>query len=412
VIPLPLELVRPLGRLETAAGATVIAGVQIDSRRIEPGDLFVAVGRGADFADAALSRGAAGVLVPDDAFAALGALGRAVRARTSARVVGITGSSGKTSTKDILAALCAPHARTVANEGNFNQELGVPLTLARIEPDTEICISEMGMRGLGQVAYLAAIARPHVAVITNVGPAHLELVETIENVARAKAELVDALPPGGIAIVPDDPILEPFLLRGDVDVRRFAAVEESGVFRIGDRSVRMRTNLAAAYHQQNLLAALLAADALGIEVEDGELEVELSRLRGEEVPLPGGGVLINDAYNANPASLRAALQDLVVRAAGRRSVAVIGEMAELGAEAARYHREAGAAARELGVDLVVSVGGPLAREYAADEHASTLEDGAVLVRRLLEPGDVVLVKASRAVGLERLADALAGAAVS
>ena len=134
-----------------------------------------------------------------------------MRERSKARVVGITGSTGKTSTKDILFALCAPHARTIANEGNYNNEIGVPLTLCRIEEDTELCISEMGMRGLGQIAWLAGFARPDIGVITNVGPVHLELVETIENVARAKAELIDALPPGGIAVVPDEPLLEPYL---------------------------------------------------------------------------------------------------------------------------------------------------------------------------------------------------------
>ena len=341
MIPLPLELVRGLGRLDVGAGATEITGVQIDSRRIVPGDLFVAVGGGAEFTPDALARGAAATLVPDDAFAALAALGRAVRQRTSVRVVGITGSSGKTSTKDILAALCAPHARTVANEGNYNQELGVPLTLARIEPDTEICICEMGMRGLGQIAYLAGIARPDVGVITNVGPAHLELVGSLENVARAKAELVEALPPGGVAVVPRDAMLEPFLTRADITIVRFGPVGEPGVFGVGNRSVRVTSNLTAPYHQLNLLAALLAADALGLPIEDGEIEVELSGLRGQETALPGGGVLIDDTYNANPASLRAALEHLIARAAGARTVAVIGEMAELGPDAPRYHREVG-----------------------------------------------------------------------
>jgi UDP-N-acetylmuramoyl-tripeptide--D-alanyl-D-alanine ligase len=410
VIPLSLELVRPLGRLDLRAGAKEITGVQIDSRRIEPGDLFVAIGRGGEFVAEAHARGAAAALFPDDAFAALATIGREVRARTAARVVGITGSTGKTSTKDILAALCAAQVPTVANEGNYNQELGVPLTLARIEAETEICISEMGMRGLGQIAYLAAIAQPHVAVITNVGPAHLELVGTLANVARSKAELVDALPSGGVAIVPDDPLLEPFLVRDDIRVSRFGRVREPGVFPVGERVVRLRTNLSAPYHQQNILAALLAADALGLAIPDGEIEVRLSRLRGEESPLPGGGILINDAYNANPISLPAALEHLVERAAGTRTVAVIGEMAELGAESARYHREVGAAARSLGVDVVVSVGGELARAYDADEHAASVEEAIPLVRRLLEPGDVVLVKASRAVGLERVAEALAGVA--
>jgi len=147
--------------------------MQIDSRRIEEGDLFVAVGGGSDFVAHALARGAAATLVPEDEHEALATIGGAVRARSAARVVGITGAVGKTSTKDILAALCTPHLRTVASEGNFNNELGVPLTLCRIEPDTELCIVEMAMRGLGQIAWLASFARPDIGVITNVAPVHL-----------------------------------------------------------------------------------------------------------------------------------------------------------------------------------------------------------------------------------------------
>src|SRR5207244_7782936 len=152
----------------------------------------------------ARARGAAATLVPDDAFAAMAALGAAVRDRSDARVVGITGSTGKTSTKDILAALCRGQARTVAAEASFNNELGVPLTLCRLEPDTEVCVLELAMRGLGQIAELCEIARPDVGVVTNVGPVHLELVESLDGVIRAKSELVDALPPGGVAIVPED----------------------------------------------------------------------------------------------------------------------------------------------------------------------------------------------------------------
>jgi len=153
-----------LRRLDAAPGAEEVTGVQVDSRRIAPGDLFAAVGGGAEFLDDALARGAAATLVPEEPFAAFAALGSAVRDRSSARVVGITGSTGKTSTKDILAALCAPAARTVATEANFNNEIGVPLTLCRLEHDTEICILELAMRGLGQIAELCAIARPDVGV--------------------------------------------------------------------------------------------------------------------------------------------------------------------------------------------------------------------------------------------------------
>src|SRR5262249_30007689 len=160
-----------------------------DSRQVEEGDLFVAASAaGADFVRHALARGAAAALVPEDAHVALAAIAGGVRERSTAPVVGITGATGETTTKDNLAAVSLPIARTIASEGNYNNELGVPLTLTRLEPETEVCIVEMGMRGLGQIAWLASFARPDVGLITNVGPVHLELVETVENVARAKAE--------------------------------------------------------------------------------------------------------------------------------------------------------------------------------------------------------------------------------
>ena len=192
------------GRFAAAPGAEEVTGVQVDSRRVAPGDLFVAVGRGSEFLDDALARGAAATLVPEEPFTAFAALGAAVRDRSNARVVGITGSTGKTSTKDILAALCAPAARTVAAEASFNNEIGVPLTLCRLEPDTEVCILELAMRGFGQIADLCVVARPDVGVVTNVGPVHLELVGSLEGVLRAKSELIAALPPGGTAIVPEE----------------------------------------------------------------------------------------------------------------------------------------------------------------------------------------------------------------
>ena len=167
MISLELAFLEPLGRLNARPWADAVTGVKIDSRKIDEGDLFVAIGPGADFTAHALARGAAAVLAPEDAHAALGAIGGEVRTRSSARIVAMTGSTGKTTTKDILAALCAPHLRTIASEANFNNELGVPLTLCRIEPDTELCIVEMGMRGVGQIAWLASFAKPDIGVISN-----------------------------------------------------------------------------------------------------------------------------------------------------------------------------------------------------------------------------------------------------
>jgi UDP-N-acetylmuramoyl-tripeptide--D-alanyl-D-alanine ligase len=213
MIPLPLDQLRRLGRLE--GNAETVTGVEIDSRRVGPGDLFVALGGGVAFLEDARTRGAAATLLPDDEFAAMAELGRAVRERSEARVVAITGSSGKTSTKDILAALCRPVARTIAAEEGHNNEIGLPLTMTRLEPDTEVLIAEMGMRGLGEIAALCEVARPEIGVITNIGPVHLERLGTIERVAQAKAELLQALPTGGIGVIPEhSPELEPFVPDG------------------------------------------------------------------------------------------------------------------------------------------------------------------------------------------------------
>jgi len=418
VIALSLEDVRELvaGELD---GAGPITGVQIDSRRVRPGDLFVAVGRGAEYLADARAAGAAATLVPDSAEASLAALGGAVRARSAATVVAITGSTGKTSAKDILAALCAPHRRTVAAEASFNNELGVPLTLCRLEPDTEVCIVELGMRGFGQIAALCAFAKPDIGLITHVGPVHLELVGSVEGVARAKAEVVACLPPGGIAIAPLSPLLDPFLARDDVDVRRFdpAAVELAGGrgrFDVRGTLVELELPFTARHQAENTLAALYAYEALGLPLaraQEGVAAIAFSPWRGEELPLAGGGFVVNDAYNANPTSMRAALLHLCERAAGRRRVAILGEMAELGEEGPRYHREIGALLRELGIEVLVAIG-PLARGYM-EPGVETMRwlDGPEGFDDLIRPGDAVLVKASRAAGLEGIAPTLANESV-
>jgi UDP-N-acetylmuramoyl-tripeptide--D-alanyl-D-alanine ligase len=403
VIPLRLNELPPLGELD--AHAEEITGVQVDSRRVEHGDLFIAVGRGAEFRNEALVRGAAATLVPTEPFAAFAALGSLVRERSEARVVGITGSTGKTSTKDILAALCAPAARTVAAEASFNNEIGVPLTLCRLEPDTEVCILELAMRGFGQIADLCRIARPHIGVITNVGPVHLELVGSLDGVQRAKGELVAALPPGGTAVVPEDFPVE----RDDLDVSRPGRSEvrrEEGRTSVDGVSF----NFTAEHQVANAAVALAALAALGLPRPE-RVDVEFSPWRGEELPLPGGGLLINDAYNANPVSMRAALVHLAGTAGERRRVAILGDMAELGSEAPAYHEEIGQEAAHHGVDLLLAVGelgrGYLDRGVAEQHWAPDAENAAAAAAELVRPGDVVLVKASRALGLERVAEALA-----
>ena len=414
MIPLELDEVEALcpGRLERAAGATGVTGVVIDSRRVVAGDLFVAAGGGDSYVDDALGRGAAAALVPDDTFAALAELGRAVRNRSAAMVVAITGSTGKTSTKDILAAICSPLRRTVAAEASYNNELGVPLTLCRLEPDTELCIVELAMRGRGEIAALAEIARPSVAVITNVGPAHLERVGSLEAVAEAKGELVAALPPKGVAIVPED-----FrVTRQDVEVVRRGqpdAMTENGTTRVRFDGREITFGFRGKHQAENALSALLAARAIGIDVT-GSVDVAFSRWRGEEIPLPGGGMLVNDCWNANPVSMRAALEDVVDRSGGRRTVAVLGEMAELGEDSDAYHREIGQVVAALGIGVLVAVGerAPLYVEGAEGELevaiAADAEEAARILQDLVQPGDCVLVKGSRVAGLEVVADALAG----
>ena len=401
MIALETSLLDGLGAVDTRADR--FTGVQVDSRRIVPGDLFVSVGRGSDFLDDALARGAVATLVPDDAFSALAAIGRAVRDRSSARVVGITGSMGKTSTKDILAALCAPAARTIAAEASYNNEVGVPLTLCRLEEDTEVCILELAMRGFGQIAELATIARPEIGVVTNVGPVHLELVDSIDGVVKAKSELIDALPTGGTAIVPADfPVA-----RGDVHVVRIAGAQAEpvdGRTLVGGVSF----NFTAKHQAQNAATALAALDALGLP-RPAAVDVDFARWRGDEDELPGGGLLINDAYNANPVSMRAALAYLAERAGERRRVAILGEMAELGRTGPAYHREVGEAAAELGVDELLAVG-ELARGYlhsgVSGRWVPNVHEALRALDEVVRPGDAVLVKASRAVGLETVAETL------
>ena len=399
MIPISIEELATLG-LGDLNGDGDVTGMQIDSRRVGPGDLFVADAR---------DRGAA-TLVPNDDFDAMAVLGQVLRGRSRARFVGVTGSTGKTSTKDILAALCAPVASTVWTEGSYNAELGVPLTLGRLEPETELCIVEMGMRGFGQIAELCEIVRPHLGVISAVGPVHLELVGSVEGVARSKAELVAALPPDGIAVVPESPELEPHL-RDDLEILRVPPVdvelrEDGAHVLFGER--RIRFPLTSRHQAQNALTALTAYEAMDLpldRLEESAATVRLSRWRGEELALAGGGFVVNDAYNANPTSMEAALRHLAERGAGRRRVAILGGMAELGEHAERHHREVAELAAQLGIEVLAV--GELARGYGSDvwepDAAAALETARALVR----PGDAVLVKASRAVALEGIAPTLA-----
>ncbi|HYM46308.1 MAG TPA: UDP-N-acetylmuramoyl-tripeptide--D-alanyl-D-alanine ligase, partial [Solirubrobacteraceae bacterium] len=366
------------------------------------------------------------ILAHPDPLAGLQSLARAWLGELrsgGARVVAITGSTGKTSTKDILGALLQDHLRTVSSPANFNTEIGLPLAILAAGAGTEALVLEMAMRGPGQIARLTEIAEPDVGVIVNVGPVHLELLGSVEAVAAAKAELIAGLGPGARAVVPagerlldahrrEEVLTVAFGPGGDIelvgrDERTRVVIED----RLAGAEIVLRPSFEQAHNLSNLLAAVAAARALGI-TPGGEVNVRFSALRGERVGLPGGIVLIDDCYNANPMSMRAAIDDLARTASGRR-VAVLGDMLELGPGERDFHREIGAYAAARGVDVLVTVG-PLAAQMAgafAGEVSSApdADAAAELLAGLLAPGDTVLVKGSRGVGLERVGQALARA---
>jgi len=398
-----------LGQLEGATPDGLVTAVKADSREVRPGELFIALNTGVEYVEDARTRGAA-TLVPRDQEAALAALASLVRSKSAARVVAVVGSTGKTSTKDILGALCAPHAPTIWAERSLNNEIGLPLTVLGLEPETEVLVTEMGMRAIGEIAELCAIARPNLVVVTHIGPEHLEFLGSVERVAEANAEAIVALPPDGVAVVPAHATeLEPFLVRDDVSVRRFdpadAALEDGrGRFRVDGRTVDLDLPFTQRHHAVNALAALHAYAALGLpldRVAEGAAGIRLSPWRGEELALPGDGFVVNDAYNANPDSMRAALEHLAERGVGHRLIAILGEMAELGEASGRYHREIGRLAADLGIG-VIGVGEP-ARSYDPVAWAADGDEAVAVARGYVRPGDAVLVKASRAVGLEGIA---------
>jgi UDP-N-acetylmuramoyl-tripeptide--D-alanyl-D-alanine ligase len=450
-------------RIAAAAGATLLAepdGARggsgpscavIDSRRAAEGELFVGLRGervdGGEHALEALGAGAWGVLVdpeyaePASAAASGGAvlahprplegmqaLARAWRRRLGedgAKLVGITGSTGKTSTKDILAALLGAHRRVVASPENLNTEIGLPLAMLAAPAGTQALVVEMAMRGAGQIAELAAIAEPDVGVIVNVGPVHLELLGSLEAIAAAKAELIAGMRAGATVVVPAGEELLQRHLRADVDTLTFGdggdvALEQVAQgrvrLRVLEQTIELQPSFAQAHNLQNLLAAVAAALALGIEPAElaaqGSLQVRFSALRGEHLTLAGGVALINDCYNANPMSMRAAIDDLAQTAPARR-VAVLGDMLELGPQAPRLHREVGLYADDAGVDVLITVGA-LAAEMRTefDGESYAVADAAAAAEQLellLEEGDTVLVKGSRGIGLERVAEALGAA---
>ena len=420
-----------LARPETLApdGPPGPARVTIDSRDVRPGDLFVGLaGRNVDggrYAAAALAAGAWGALVSpqyarddarehagvlltsDDPLAGLQALARSWRRALGAQVVAITGSTGKTSTKDLLAAMVAQQRRVAATEQNLNTEIGLPLTILAAPADTEVLVLEMAMRGGGQIAELTAIAEPDVGVIVNVGPVHLELLGSLEAIAAAKAELLADLRPGATAVLPEGEPLLAAHLRDDLHTVTFGPGGD-----VAELPDGLELPFTSRHMRSNALAALAAARAVGVEPH-GALEVTLSALRGQRIELPGPVLVIDDCYNANPMSMRAALDDLAASAPGRR-VAVLGDMLELGPQEQRFHAEIGDYATRSGIDVLVTVG-PRAAAMAASFRGIlyvTMDAAAAaeIVREVVAPGDTVLVKGSRGVGLEVVAQGLRAAA--
>jgi UDP-N-acetylmuramoyl-tripeptide--D-alanyl-D-alanine ligase len=414
----------------------------VDSRQVGPGDLFFGLpgarADGGGFAGAALDRGAWGVVVEPsrarelgrgggegwvlaagEPLAALQGLATAWRRELGCPAVGITGSTGKTSVKDICRAILPLRAH--ASPENYNTEIGLPLAILEAPLETEALILEMAMRGKGQIAELCRIAEPGIGAITNIGPVHLELLGTIEAIAEAKAEILSGVGPRGIAVVPADAeALAPHL---DEGLRTITFGPGGDVFareHSGDGR-RLRATVATPagaaelelpfgelHNLENTLCAIaigLALDAPLAAMAARAPGITFSRLRGELIELAGGITLVNDCYNANPVSMRAALDHLAaLRGSGRR-LAVLGEMLELGPGSDAFHREVGAHARGLGIGPIVGVG-ELARGYAADEWVADAPAAVEALDRRLRRGDAVLVKGSNAVGLELVADEL------
>ena len=442
-------------RIAAEAGAEIAARGEnghperavVDSREVGRGDLFVGLAGervdGGRFAGDAISAGAWGVLV-DPAHAAdladrhggdlpghawiysssdpersLQRLARAWRRAIGCPLVGITGSTGKTSVKDIARAILP--RRVHASPQNFNTEIGLPLALLAAPRDTEVLVMEMAMRGLGQIEQLCEIAEPDVAAVTNIGPVHLELLGTIEAIAAAKAEILHGLGSRGRAVVPEDaealsPHLHDELITftfgpgGDVFAETAERTATSTRARIGTPHGEADFELpfGEAHNLRNALCAVAIGVALDLdpaEMAARASRIEFSRLRGERIALRGGILLLNDCYNANPVSMRAAIEHLAGQEASGRRIAILGGMAELGPRADENHEAAAALARASGLDLLIGVG-DLARAYSPDRWVETPGEAAAIAASELAAGDVALIKGSRSVGLELIADEL------
>jgi UDP-N-acetylmuramoyl-tripeptide--D-alanyl-D-alanine ligase len=431
-----------------------ITGVSTDTRTLVPGDLFIALtGENSDghkFLADALSKGAAGVVVSrnvesqcltirvHDTLLALGDLAAFYRSRFEPTVVGVTGSVGKTTTKEMIAAVAAAKGPVLKNEGNFNNEIGLPLTLLGLAPRHKTAVVEMAMRGAGQIDYLARIARPSIGVITNIHMSHIELLGSMDAIADAKGELLDHLPADGTAVLnADDAYFEHLSRRANCRVVSFgesphAAVRavSSGIDPKGCCHFAVKTStggfdvhipVPGEHNIKDALAAIAVGEELGIDHDS--IRAALAAFKPPEkrwnvIPSRRGYVVIDDTYNAGPASVKSALKTLAMMEGDRR-IAVLGDMLELGDHAIQAHLEIGRAARECGIDVLVAVGelAKIIARGAIDSGmpiatVSEFEDSAQAAKEVpskVRERDVVLVKGSRAMKMERVVEGLLGA---
>lgn len=437
------------GRLVRGDPEAAACGAAVDSRTVCPGMLFVALPGGRTdghlFVEDALRRGAAAALVSREASPARGGalirvpdtlralqrLARAVRDRQALRVVGITGSVGKTSTKEMAAEVVGRAYRTARSPENWNTEIGIPLVLANIPRDREVAILELAMRGPGQIRDLVEVCRPEIGVVTLIGESHMDFFESREQLAAAKGELLEGLPAEGVAIVnAEDPLARGLLGRtaaraltfgvheGDVraeDVRGLAGAGSAFRLRLPGGRAEVRLPLPGRHAIRNALAAAAIGAALGLSA--GEIAEGLSRAaplpRRLEVRRTGGVTVLDDVYNSSPQSVEAAL-DVMEELPGSPRVAVLGDMKELGRLSAEAHRRVGRLAASRRLDLLVAFG-PLARDLALAAqdaggprvvHTADLGEAVAALREVVRPGALVLVKGSRAMAMERIVAAL------
>ena len=409
---------RPREILELVKGASfkglvpnIICGVSTDSRSIQPGELFIPLKGpkfdGRRFIDEAIKRGAVALLV-DDGLSALQALAAYHRSKFKLPIIGITGSVGKTTTKDMLASILAQKFLTLKNEENFNNEIGVPLTLLKLTKKHRAAVIEMGMQGLGEIELLAKLVRPHIAVITNIGEAHLAFLKTKKNIARAKSEIFKYLAPKDYAVInQDDEYFEHLKSKvksKNSKVISFGIIEKANLTPRDLKGITLP--IPGEHNIYNALASIAAAKILNLnkaQIKKGLESFRPSSKRMEIINRPDGVKIINDTYNASPSSMTAALK--VLAGTEGRKIALLGDMLELGRSTETFHKKIGSLARKLGIEILISIG-ERSQAMRADYHIKNNRSALKLIKRLLHPGDVLLVKASRGMRLEEVVEAI------